>query len=170
MTPIISLISALSDNHVIGNKGEIPWHITDDLRRFKKLTDGKTIIVGRKTFDLLLVAYHSRGKPLPKRQTIIITSDITYTTNEDDCYIVHSIKEAIELGKKIESSELFIAGGASIYKQALKFADRLLLTIVHINTEGDAFFPEYEKEFRRIISKEDHEENGLKFSYVTFEK
>ena len=163
--PVISIIVAMAENRVIGNKNGIPWHIKEDLLRFKNLTLGKTTIVGRTTYDLLKNAYASRGKPMPDRRNVIITNNPAYKVDEANCYIVHSIAEAIKEAKEIEPEEIFIAGGASIFNQSLDYADRLFLTVVHKEIAGDAFFPEYEKWFKTIVSRIDsHDENF----YYTF--
>jgi dihydrofolate reductase len=168
MSPRITIIGALSDNNVIGDHLAIPWHIKADLIRFREVTTGHVMIVGRTTFELIKQAYEKRDKPLPDRKTIIITNNPAYSITDKQCYVVHSMEEAIELGKKLEPTELFIAGGASIYKLGIPFADRLMLTVVHINVKGDAAFPDYSK-FSKIISKDDQEENGLQFTFYSLE-
>ena len=167
--PRVTIIGALSDNKVIGDHLAIPWHLKADLIRFRTVTTGHTIIVGRTTFELIKKAYESRGKPLPDRKTIIITANTAYNVTNKECYVVHSMEEAIELGKKIEPDELFIAGGASIYTLGMPFAERLMLTIVHLKVKGDALFPDY-PQFTKVIAKEDQEENGIHFTYLTLER
>jgi dihydrofolate reductase len=168
MNPRITIIVALSENNVIGDHLTIPWHIVADLKRFRAVTTGHTIIVGRTTFELIKQAYKNLNKPMPDRKTIIITNNSSYKTIEKECHVVHSMEEAIKLGKKIEPTEIFIAGGASIYKLGMLFADRLMLTVVHQTVTGDALFPDYSA-FSKIISEESHEENGLHFTYRTLE-
>lgn len=167
---IVSLIAAVSENSVIGRKNTIPWHIKDDLVHFKTLTSEKTMIVGRTTFELLKDAYHSRGKPMPKRSTIIVTSNSSYVPGELDCFIASSVDDAISLARTKGLDEVFVAGGASIYAQAIINADRLYLTNVHTTiADGDAFFPDYSS-FTKVISSEPHESDGLKYTYLTLEK
>jgi dihydrofolate reductase len=166
----VSLIAAVSDNLVIGRKNTIPWHIKDDLVHFRILISDKTMIVGRTTFELLKEAYHSRGKPMPKRSTIIVTSNSSYAPGESDCFVAQSVDDAISLARSKGLDEVFVAGGASIYAQAIKNADRLYLTKVHTTIEdGDAFFPDYSI-FTKVISSEPHESEGMKYTYLTLEK
>lgn len=164
----ITIIGALSDNKVIGDHLSIPWHLKADLIRFRVTTTGHAMIVGRTTWEMIKQAYQSRGKPLPDRMTIILTNNPAYTVTEKNCYVVHSMEEAIELGKKLEPTEIFIAGGASIYKLGLPFANRLMLTLVHLTVKGDASFPDYPA-FTKVVSRENLEENGIRFTYLTLE-
>ncbi|MEK7591785.1 MAG: dihydrofolate reductase [Patescibacteria group bacterium] len=167
---IVSLIAAVSDNRAIGRKNTIPWHIKDDLVHFRSLTAEKTMIVGRTTFELLKDAYHSRGKSMPKRSTIIVTSNSSYVSGEPNCFLAQSVDDAILLARTQGIDEVFVAGGASIYAQAITKADRLYLTNVHITIEdGDAFFPDYSA-FTKVSSSEPHESDGLKYTYLTLEK
>ena len=157
----VSSIVAISENHVIGKDNKLLWYLPNDLKHFKEITSGHTIIMGRKTFD-------SVGKPLPKRRNIIITrQDIAI----EGCEVVKSIEAALELCK--DEKEVFIVGGAEIYKQSMKFTDRIYLTIVHQNFEGDSFFPEINKEEWKEVSSEDFEpdeKNLIPYSFITFER
>ncbi len=140
------LIAAIAKNRVIGNAGKLPWHISEDLKRFKKLTTGHTILMGRKTFE-------SIGKPLPNRRNIILTSQKisgieTYPT----------IEKALEELRNEE--KVFVIGGGEIYQQTLPLADELYLTFVEQEVEGDTFFPEYEKILQQqfqLVNEEIHE-------------
>lgn len=157
----IAIIAAISTNMVIGRDNKIPWHISEDLIRFKALTIGHPIIMGRKTFE-------SIGKPLPKRANIVITRDKDYSA--PGINVAHSIDEAIETARAIEGSEeIFIIGGGQIYNQSMNLADRLYLTVVDEEIEGDVFFPDY-SEFKKIVSKKDSQSGDLKYSYLTLEK
>ena len=159
--PKISLIAAISDNNVIGRDNKLPWHISTDLQRFKKLTLNHPIIMGRKTFG-------SIGKPLPKRTNIIITRDKDYKV--EGAIVVHSIKEAIETAQKSEhgKEEIFIIGGGQIFKEAIAFADKLYLTIVHVTIDGDAYFPDYSA-FKKVTFQENGEGDGYYYSFVDLE-
>jgi dihydrofolate reductase len=165
---MLSIIVAISDNLVIGRGNEIPWHIVYDLKHFRRMTEGKTIIVGRTTFEQLRNAYESRGKPMPDRNHIIVTSNHDYVVDLPKCFVVHSVPEAIEKAKEIETNEVFVAGGASLFKQTIDCADRLYLTKVHITVDGDAFFPDYSR-FSKIISEEQLEEGEYHFTYSVLE-
>ncbi len=128
----ISIIAAVAENNVIGNNNKLIWHISEDLKRFKKLTTGHSVVMGRKTYESLPF------KPLPKRKNIVISSqkDLKF----EGAVIVNSVKEALEECKNEE--EIFICGGAEIYKLFLPVADKLYITKVHKSFEGDTFFPE----------------------------
>lgn len=133
---IISLIVAMDENHAIGVQGRIPWYLPDDLKRFKTLTMGHHIIMGRKTFE-------SIGKPLPGRIMIVITRQQDYQAK--DCLIVHSLNEAIDLVMGRGETEAFIIGGGDIFKQSLDLAERIYLTIVHTTVQATTFFPEFDQ-------------------------
>src|ERR1700761_4632805 len=130
---ITSIIVAISENYAIGKNNKLLWHMPSDLRHFKNITTGHTVIMGRKTYD-------SVGKPLPNRRNIIITrQDITI----EGCEVVSSLDAAIALCKG--EDEVFIVGGAEIYRQSMHVTDRIYLTIVHKQFDGDSFFPEISK-------------------------
>lgn len=161
MLPHISIIVAHSKNMAIGKTNALVWHLPDDLKRFKKLTSGHPIIMGRKT-------YQSINRPLPDRTNIVITRDLDLEI--PGCLVVHSLTEAIEKAREFDQEEIFIVGGAEIYKEALPLADRLYVTLVDKNVDGDAFFPEYSHLFTKKISGEPGEFEGLKYSYLILEK
>src|ERR1700679_530157 len=157
---IKTIVVATSENHVIGKDNQLLWHMPGDLKHFKNITSGHTVIMGRKTYD-------SVGKPLPKRRNIIITRQpITI----DGCEVVNSIESALALCKS--EGEVFIVGGAEIYKQSLKLTDRIYLTIVHKEFDGDSFFPEIDKAAWKEVSRENFEpdnKNNLPYSFITLE-
>jgi len=171
---MISIICILGKNRAIGKNNELIWNIPDDLKHFKKITSGHTVIMGRKTFA-------SIGKPLPDRQNIVITRDKNFKV--DGCDICHSLDEAIQCAKNAIPSapplykggikggystpnEIFIIGGGEIYKQALPMADKLYLTIVDdAPKDADTFFPDY-SEFKKIIKEESREYNGIKYTFL----
>lgn len=134
---IVSLLLAASENNVIGKDNQLPWHLPDDLKYFKNLTWGLPILMGRKTFD-------SIGKPLPGRKSIVITRDRDW--HHDGVEVVHSIEEAIKKAKELGAKEIFVIGGAEIFKSSLPFANRIYLTRIHYVFEGDVFFPEVDAE------------------------
>lgn len=154
---MISIIAALGKNRALGLGNELLWPIPDDLKRFKELTTGHAIIMGSKT-------YESIGKPLPNRTNIIITRNEEY--DAPGAIITHSLEEAIE---KAGDGEVFIIGGAQIYTLALPFADKLYLTLINDEKEADAFFPDY-SEFKKETLIEEREFEGIKYSWVNFEK
>jgi dihydrofolate reductase len=158
---MISIIVAISKNRVIGKDNKLLWHIPQDLARFKKLTNGHPVIMGRKTFE-------SIGKVLPDRTNIIITSDRKYRAKS--ALITHSLAQALNCAKdKQGSEEIFIIGGASVYSQALLIADKLYITVVHTNIDGDAYFPDYSM-FTKEIFRQDNESDGYKYTFLELEK
>lgn len=122
----------MAENRVIGSRGRLPWHLPEDMRRFKSLTTGHTVIMGRKTFETL-------RQPLPQRRNMVITSNRGYRA--DGAEVVHSLDEALALARN--EREVFIAGGGQVYRLALPLASRIYLTVVHATYDGDAFFPEF---------------------------
>lgn len=155
----IILIAALSENRVIGKDNKLIWHIPDDLKHFKEKTSGHPVIMGRKTFE-------SIGRLLPNRTNIIITRDKEYKV--EGALIVHSLDEAISTAQKNTEKEVFIIGGGQIFEQAIKIADKLYLTIIEGEFEGDAFFPDYSN-FKKITESETLEYNGMKYKFCTFQ-
>ena len=158
----ITIIAAISKNNALGKDNQLIWHIPADLKRFKKVTSGHDVIMGRNT-------YESLGKPLPNRTNIIITRNENYKAK--GCIIVHSLKEAIYDASKDENP--FILGGAQIYKEAIKIADKLDLTLVHHSFEADAFFPKIDSTKWKEVSREDFladEKNTYNYSFVTYLK
>ena len=161
---MISMIAAKAENNVIGYKNTIPWHLPADFKYFKETTVGKTIVMGLNTFDSI------GGKPLPNRKHIILTNDLNFIPPEN-CVVAHSIEEVLELGKDVE--ELMICGGASVYKQFLPLAQKLYLTYIHANPEGDTYFPEVNLSEWKEVSKEDFkadEKNKYDYSFVILER
>ena len=142
---MISIIVAIAENGVIGDKNALLWNIKEDMRRFRTTTTGHPVIMGRKTYD-------SIGRPLPKRTNVVITrSNAEY----EGCLVAHSLEEAVAMFPADE--EIFIIGGAQIYSQAMAIADRLYLTIVHRPYEGDTSFPEIDYSEWRELSREEFE-------------
>jgi dihydrofolate reductase len=147
----IVLIAAVSQNNVIGRDGDIPWHIPEDLARFKHLTTGNTVLMGRKTYESLPEEF----RPLPDRKNLVLSR----SSPDIEAEVVSSIQQAYEEAK----GALFIAGGESVYRQAMEDADRLEITRVKREVDGDTFFPEIGPEWDER-SRERHE----KFDFVTY--
>ena len=164
---LISLIVAHSSNRVIGIDGQLPWHIPDDLKYFKAITMGKPIIMGRKTFD-------SIGKPLPGRLNIIITKNTDLTIEE--CVVVNNLEAAITEAKNYfktqdtDQEEIFIIGGAQIFKQSMEFVNKIYITEVHADYAGDVFFDELSDNDWIEVSRDlhDSENDKIPFSFVTY--
>ena len=161
---MISMIAAVAENRVIGNKNTIPWHLPADFKYFKETTLNKTIVMGLNTFNSI------GGKPLPGRKHIILNNDLNYVPPEG-CAVAHSIDEVVAITK--DMPEVMICGGASVYKQFLPLAQKLYLTYVHASPEGDTYFPEVNlaewKEVKRIDCKAD-EKNKYDYSFVVLER
>ncbi len=156
---IVSLLVAMDERRGIGRAGRLPWRLSTDLKRFRALTMGHHIIVGRKTFE-------SIGKPLPGRRMIIVTRDPDYQA--PGCVIAHSIAEAIERARAVGETELFICGGAEIYAQTLDVAERIYLTRVAADCDADTFFPEFDRDEWAEESSEPHpadEKNEYPFTF-----
>lgn len=155
------MIAAIaSGNRALGKDNKLIYHIHEDLQRFKKITSGHIVIMGRKTFQ-------SIGKVLPNRINIVITR--TPNFYEDNVVVTHSLDEALRLAELKEESKVFIIGGGQIYKEAIKKADKLYLTIVEGNPEADTFFPDY-SEFKKVVFEEKHESDGLKYKFLDLER
>lgn len=154
---IISIIAAVGENRELGKNNKLLWDIPEDMEHFRSKTRGHAVIMGRKT-------YESIGHALPARPNIIITRDATFST-PDGCFITHSLEEAIALGKEKEKEELFIIGGANIYKQAIDMADKLYITEVHQSfPEADTFFPDYSR-FSKEVARKEGSGNGYTYSF-----
>jgi dihydrofolate reductase len=161
---IISLLVAMDENRGIGKGNHLPWRLSADLKRFRELTLGHHILVGRKTFQ-------SIGKPLPGRQTIVVTRDKGF--EPEGCLTAHSVEDGIRLARQRGESELFICGGAEIYARSLRVADRMYLTLVHTVTDADTFFPEWEADEwveEGISRKEADAKNEFPFTFKMLTK
>jgi len=158
----ISIIVAASENNVIGAAGDLPWRLSDDLRRFKAITMGKPIVMGRKTWD-------SIGRPLPGRQNIVITRQAEFAAA--GCDVVASKEEAIAIAGRAE--EVMVIGGSQVYELFLPDTERLYLTRVHAEVEGDAFFPVISSLEWRLVSDESHpadDRNAFDYSFQVYER
>src|SRR5258708_2809372 len=162
---IVSAIAAIGKNRELGKDNGLLWHIPDDLKRFKLLTSGHPVVMGRKTFESIFAML---GKPLPNRTNIVVTRDPDW--NHDGVVLAHSVEDAIEKGKEIDAVEVFEIGGAQIYEAALPLCDKLHLTLIDASAEADSFFPEYESQFRKKLSEETREWNGLKYTWIDIER
>jgi dihydrofolate reductase len=156
-----SIVVAIAQNNAIGKDNKLLWHLPKDLKHFKEITTGGTVIMGRKTYD-------SVGRPLPNRRNIVITRQ---QIEIPGCEVVHSLDTALELCSA--EKEVFIVGGAEIYKMAMPLTDRIFLTIVHQDFDADTFFPEIKKETWKETERQDHEadeKNPLPYSFITLER
>ena len=159
---MISLIVAMTENRVIGRDGDMPWRLSNDLKRFKRITMGHHILMGRKTYD-------SIGRPLPGRTTVVISRTATY--DDPNIRVARSLEEAIKISG--DDEEIFITGGAQIYQLALSQVDRIYLTRIRCELEGDTFFPEVDFEKWELVEQENHladEKNNFDYSFLTYQR
>lgn len=164
---ILSVIVAMAHNRVIGLNNQMPWHLPADLAWFKKNTLNKPVIMGRKTFE-------SIGRPLPNRHNIVISRQIESIDNKiSNVSWVKSIDEAISLAQKQQPDEVFIIGGGNIYQQVLPLIDRLYLTHIDAELQGDTYFPDYLSEQWQVIYQEDHqadEKNSYPYQFKILQR
>lgn len=162
MSAKISIIVAHDDKLGIGKNNQLLFRISEDLKRFKKITTNHPIIMGRKTFE-------SIGKPLPDRTNIVITRNPDFKA--DGCKVVDSLDKAISLARDIDDQEIFIIGGGQIYKLALdqNFVNRLYITHIQGDFKAEVFFPDYEN-FKITVARQEGQEGDYQFTYITLEK
>ena len=163
---MISIIVAASDNNIIGHLNKLPWYLPRDLKNFSKTTRGHTTVMGRKTFDSIMARL---GHPLPERESVIITRQKNFTA-PPECVVVSSWEEAME---KTKEKEIFVSGGAEIYKMAVSHADRLILTRVHKISDGDIELPikdfsEWQLTYEEFWPKD--EKNECDATYQIYER
>ncbi len=152
----ISLIAAIGQNRELGKDNKLLWHIPADLGRFKKITLGHPVIMGRKTFE-------SIGSPLPNRLNIVVTRNPNFSA-PNQVVVCYSLKQALQKAAETKTDEVFIIGGASIYQQAIKKADKLYLTVVEGNFTADTFFPDY-SDFKKVIFRQKHRQKNYTFTF-----
>lgn len=163
----LSIIAAMSQNRVIGKDGRLPWHLPDDLKRFRALTKGKPVIMGRKTCESIVARL---GGPLPERSNIVISRDGSYLVK--GCIVVPSFGDACRKASHL-NEEVFVIGGSMIYDEAIHFADTIYLTLVHAVIDGDAFFPQFEEDGWRETSQVRHGRDAAheyNYSFITYER
>jgi len=161
----ISLIAALAKNNVIGRENDLVWRLPVDFKRFKSITSGHYILMGRKTFESL-------GKPLPNRTHLVVTRNKNYTVPEGH-YVFQTVEEAFIFANKLQIDILYVIGGGEIYNQTINLADELLLTEVDVAPEGDTYFPEFNKAEWKETFREFHpkdEKHQYSFSFVNYER
>ena len=168
---MVSMIAAIGQGRALGKNNDLLWRIPDDLKRFKALTTGHVLIMGRKTFNSIV---SSLGKPLPNRTSIVVTRNpdlarVPLASETAGVIITSSIEEALEKAKAIDP-EVFVIGGGQIYEQALPFANKLHLTLIDDTKEADIYFPAYESVFTKVTFHEDREHEGLKYKWVDLER
>jgi dihydrofolate reductase len=160
----ISIIAAIAEKNVIGKDNKIPWYIPADMKHFKEITWGHTVIMGQKT-------YESIGKALPGRKNIVLSFDTDYKCS--GCVATNSINEALRIAADYKETEVFIIGGASVYKQTINIAEKLYITKVHHKFEGDSFFPKIDLKIWRIDSLEKNgrdNTNPFDYDFMVYKK
>ncbi len=155
----IFLIAAVAENGIIGKDNSIPWHLPEDLKRFKKLTIGHPVVMGRKTFESIVARL---GTPLPGRKNIVVTRQENFRVPEE-VLVYHSVHDAFAAHK---DEDIFVIGGAEIYRQTIDKADTLYITRVHQKVEGDARFPDIQSDEWKIATEENHDG----YSFVTYNR
>jgi len=158
----VSIIAAMSSNRVIGKNAGLPWYLPADLKFFKELTLGHAIVMGRRTYETI-------GRPLPGRRNVVVTRQTGLKF--EGIEVVHSLREAMDLLKG--ETEVFIAGGGEIYRRALDLADRIYLTLIHAEIEGDTWFPEFDESAWELVERTDRradEKNRYDYSFLVYER
>jgi dihydrofolate reductase len=160
----VSILVAVAENGVIGRGGQLPWHLGDDLKRFKQLTMGHTIVMGRKTWDEI-------GRALPGRSSVVISRQVGFYA--EGAQVVGSLDDALQIAEATGDKETFVIGGSEIYRLTMPRADRLYLTRVHAKVAGDAYFPDFAESNWRLLETLPHgadKENDFPFSFEIYER
>lgn len=160
MSKRVVLVAAVAENGVIGLDGDIPWSIPEDLKHFRAVTRGNTVVMGRKTFD-------SIGHPLPYRTNVVVSRDPAWS--RDGVFTATSLEEAIALAERFEG-DVMVMGGAQLYALALPYADAQVLTEVHLSPEGDTHYPAWDRDGWREVKREQHPEHDPAFDFVWWER
>ena len=156
--PLVALIAAVAANRSIGRDNRMPWHLPEDLKRFKSLTFGHPVLMGRRTWE-------SIGRPLPGRENIVLTRSADFSA--PGCRVAHSLEEALESCRGADT--VFVIGGVELYRAALPLADRLLLTEIRREYPGDAFFPAFDRSlFRETSRQRNRSSDGLEYDFVEY--
>ena len=163
----ISLIVAVSENMVIGKDNKLAWHLPDDMNYFSNMTKGHSIIMGRKNWESIPKKY----RPLPERKNIVVTRNNKF--EDKGAIIVNSIEKAVEKARGFDEEEIFIIGGGEIYKLGFAYVDKLYITEIYANIDGNTYFPKWNKEHWKEISRISHpkdEKHEFDFDYVIYKK
>lgn len=164
---IVSLIVAVSENLTIGKDNDLPWHLPDDMKYFMEATKGHHVIMGRKNYDSIPTKF----KPLPNRTNIVVTRKEKFEA--PGCVVVHSIEDGLSFAMKHDETEAFIIGGAEIYKQGLKFTQRMYITEIEASIEGDTHFPAFDNNEWEEVSRIHHDKDDrhkYAFDFVIYER
>lgn len=170
---MISIVVATDKNGVIGQENKIPWRIRDDLVMLKKLTKGHTVVLGRKTYESMDWYYKRSGRALPGAAYIVVSRQATFAVGRDNAQVVHSIDEALTMAREIGDDQVFVVGGAGIFDALLPHTDRIYLTQVQTEVQGDAYFPAIDLEQWNELSVEHHtkdDRNDFDYDIVVLER
>lgn len=162
----VSIIAAVAENGVIGRGGKLPWRLSDDLRRFRQLTMGHTIVMGRRTWE-------SIGRPLPGRRLLVVSRQADFHVGAKGVEVAASLEDALRIAAVAGDDDVFIVGGAELYREALPRAGRLCLTRVHADVAGDTRFPQFDLNEWQLTASEHHDadaKNEHSFSFETYER
>ena len=168
-SPIVSIMVATDESGGIGKNNRIPWHIKKDLIRLSQMTKDKVAVIGENSYNSMSGYYDKSGREMPAKKYIVLTFDKNFKSVRNNTFAATSIQNALDRIKKSGEKEVFVIGGASIYKQFIEFADRLYLTIVKGKFDCDTFFPDY-SDFKKIISSENDSDEGIDFTFKIYEK
>lgn len=164
---IVSLIAAVSENGVIGKNNDLPWHLPDDMKYFMQTTKGHHVVMGRKNYESI----PEKFRPLPNRTNIVVTRQEKFRA--PGCIVVHDLERALAIGESNAEPELYIIGGAEIYRQGLALTNRMYLTEIHARIDGDVFFPEFHKREWKEVSRKPHgtdERHAYAFDFVIYDR
>ena len=170
---MITIVVATDRNGVIGREDRVPWRLRNDLIMLRELTKGHTVILGRKTYESMDGYYNRSGRPMPGKTYIVVSRNPDYQPTRDNVRVTHSIDAAIALAKELGDEEVFAIGGGGVFAEILPHTDRIYLTEVHAEVEGDANFPALDKTQWREISREAHqkdEKNEYDYDTVVLER
>lgn len=163
--PVVIIAGIGARTRALGKDNQILFHVPDDLKRFKELSMGHPVIMGRKTFESIVALL---GKPLPGRTNIVVTRDEAY--RHDGAVVAHSLEEAFETASRETPAEIHIGGGAELYRQALPLVDKLFLTLFDDDREGDSSFPEYEDQFTEMRRHGTRVHNDIAYEWIDYER
>lgn len=161
---MLSIIVAIAKNHIIGSNNQLLWNIPEDMKRFREITTGHTVMMGKRTFD-------SIGKPLPNRKNIVLAQENEKVENSENVEIVHSLEDLIKL--KDSDEECFVIGGAMVYKQLMPYCNKMYITLIDKEFEGDVSFPQIEDNMWKVTSEtpgKDCESVGLDYKFINYER
>lgn len=165
----VSLIVAMDESCGIGKNDRIPWHIRKDLIRLASMTRGKMTILGDRSYNSMAGYYDKSGRPMPAKEYLVLSFDKNFKSTRNNTSTVNSLDEAVKHIKESGEDEVFVLGGASVFKQMLSITDRLYLTIVNGKFDCDTFFPDY-SDFKKVVSEETDSDEGFTFNHLTLER